>query len=183
MIPAITLLAAALWNRPFTVDRPAEVTAAVTARCGGCSWASPAKTGAMLVLEVDGRYSQHLPITRGEGPTDYAVSLGRLAAGTHRLAIRLDRGWTPRAVREVSIPEVRTAVIAEDAPQLRALAFSPVLHPRPNELGRFTDVPLVMWYETDTTARSTAMAAATCTDTRRAPAPAITRTRRISSVA
>ena len=155
MIPALTLLAAALWDRPFTVDRPGEVTATVAARCGGCSWASPAKTAAVLILEVDGRYSQHLNVTRGEGPSDYPVRLGRLAAGTHRLGIRLDRGWTPRAVREVSIPDVRTAIIAEDAPEYRALAFAPVLHPRPNELGRFTDVPLVMWYETDTTPRGT----------------------------
>ena len=41
MIPALTLLAAALWDRPFTLDRPAQVTATVAARCGGCSWASP----------------------------------------------------------------------------------------------------------------------------------------------
>ena len=52
---------------------------------------SPAKTAAVLILEVDGRYSQHLPVMRGEGPTEYAVSLGRLAAGRHRLDIRLDR--------------------------------------------------------------------------------------------
>jgi hypothetical protein len=155
MIPVLALFVAALWDRPFTVDRPAEVTATVAARCAGCSWASPAKTAAVLILEVDGRYSQHLPVMRGEGPTEYAVSLGRLAAGRHRLGIRLDRGWTPKAVREVSIPDVRTAIIAEDAPEYRALAFAPVLHPRPNELGRFTDVPLVMWYETDATPRGT----------------------------
>ena len=152
---AFLVLAAALWDRPFIVDRPGEVTASVAARCGGCSWASPAKTAAVLILEVDGRYSQHLNVTRGERPADYPVRLGRLAAGTHRLGIRLDRGWTPRAVREVSIPDVRTASIAEDAPEYRALAFAPVLHPRPNELGRFTDVPLVMWYETDGTPRGT----------------------------
>jgi len=151
MIGALALVAAALWDRPFTVERPGEVTATVTARCGGCSWASPARTGAMLVLEVDGRYAQHLPVTRGEGPADYAVLLGRLGAGAHRLAIRLDRKWTPRAVRDVAIPDVRIATVGADAPELRALAFAPVLHPRPNELGRFTDVPLVMWYETDAT--------------------------------
>jgi hypothetical protein len=148
-------LAAALWDRPFTVERPSEVTAVVAARCGGCSWASPAKTAAMLILDVDGKYSQHLPVTRGEGPADYPVSLGRLAPGTHRLAIRIDRGWTPKAVRDVSIPDVGMRAFAEDAPEYRALAFAPVLHPRPNERRRFTDVPLVLWYETDATPRGT----------------------------
>ena len=155
MIGAALLFAAALWDRPFRVERPSEVTATVAARCGGCSWSSPARPAAMLVLEVDGRYAQHLAVTRGEGPADYPVSLGRLGAGTHRLAIRLDRKWTPATVRDVAIPDVRVATIAEDAPEYRALAFAPVLHPRPNELNRFTDVPLVMWYETDATARGT----------------------------
>jgi hypothetical protein len=155
VIGAIVLFAAALWDHPFTVERAGEVTATVVARCGGCSWASPARPAAMLVLEVDGRYAQHLPLTRGEGPADYPVSLGRLGPGTHRLAVRLDRGWTPKAVRDVAIPDVRVATIADDDPASRALAYAPVLHPRPNELGRFTDVPLVMWYETDATSRGT----------------------------
>jgi hypothetical protein len=156
ILASVVLFAApALWDRPFTVERPSEVTAVVSARCGGCSWASPAKTAAMLILDVDGKYAQHLPVTRGDAPANYPVSLGRLAAGTHRLAIRLDRGWTPKAVGDVSISDVRVAAFAEDAPEYRALAFAPVLHPRPNALGRFTDVPLVMWYETDPTPRGT----------------------------
>ena len=153
---ALALLAAApLWDRPFTVERPSEVTAAVTARCPGCSWASATRTAAVLALDVDGRYSQHLPLTRGEGPAEYPVSLGRLAAGRHRLRIRRDGAWTPREVREATISDVRIAATPEDAADFRALAFAPVLHPRPNELGRFTDVPLVMWYETDRTPRGT----------------------------
>ena len=155
ILASVVLFAAALWDRPFTVERPSEVTAIVAARCGGCSWASPATTAAMLILDVDGKYAQHLPVTRGQGPADYPVSLGRLAAGTHRLAIRLDRGWTPKAVRDVTIPDVHISAFAEDAPRFRALAFAPVLHPRPNALGRFTDVPLVLWYETDATPRGT----------------------------
>jgi len=151
----VVFAAAALWDRPFAVDRPSEVTATVTARCGGCSWASPARTAAMLVLEVDGRYSQHLPLTRGEGPAEYSVSLGRLGAGTHHLALKVDRGWTPKAVADVAVSDVRMDMVREDDPTFRALAYAPVLHPRPNELGRFTDVPLVMWYETDATSRGT----------------------------
>ncbi len=54
ILASLVLFTAALWDRPFTVERPGDVTATVTARCGGCSWASPALTAAMLVLEVDG---------------------------------------------------------------------------------------------------------------------------------
>jgi len=145
VIAALALLAAALWDRPFVVEHPSEVTATVSARCGGCAWSSPARPAAMLVLEVDGRYSQHLALSRGEGPADYPVSLGRVGPGTHHLAVKLDRGWTPKAVTEVAVPDVRIVSVGEDDPAFRALAYAPVLHPRPNELGRFTDVPLVMW--------------------------------------
>ena len=151
----VVFAAAALWDRPFVVERPSEVTATISARCGGCAWSSPARTAAMLILELDGRYSQHLPLTRGEGPAEYPVSLGRLEPGTHHLAVKVDRGWTPKAVAEVAISDVRIATVGEGDPAFRALAYAPVLHPRPNELGRFTDVPLVMWYETDATARGT----------------------------
>jgi len=34
VIGTVALLAAALWDRPFTVDRAGEVTATVIARCG-----------------------------------------------------------------------------------------------------------------------------------------------------
>src|SRR5262249_32154925 len=121
----------------------------------GCDWSSAARRGAMLVLDLDGHYSQNLVLSRGEGPTEYGIVLGPLGAGEHHLRVRLDRAWTPAAVREVAVEDVRVALVPPDAPEHRALAFAPVLHPRPNELGRFTDVPLVMWYETDTTARGT----------------------------
>src|SRR5256885_9516533 len=83
------LAAAPLWDRDFALERPSEVAATVAARCGGCSWSSPVRTGAALILDVDGRYSQHLILTRGEGPADYRLLLGSLAAGTHRLPMRL----------------------------------------------------------------------------------------------
>jgi hypothetical protein len=147
--------AAALWDRPVTVERGGQGVAVVRARCGGCSWASATHTGAMLVLDLDGRYSQHVPLTRGQGPADYRVHLGALGAGSHRLRIHLDPRSTPRAVRDVSVDDVSVTTVPEDAPEYRALSLAPVLHPRPNAVGRYTDVPLVMWYETDQTPRGT----------------------------
>jgi len=156
VIALVALLAAApLWDRELTVERPSQVAASVTARCGGCSWSSATRPGAVLILDVDGRYSQHLILSRGEGPVEYRVLVGGLAAGTHRLRIRVDRAWTPRAVQDVTVDDVRFTSTPEDAPESRALAAAPVVHVRANAFRRFTDVPLVMWYETDTTPRGT----------------------------
>jgi hypothetical protein len=154
MIAALALLAAApLWDRPFTVDRPSEVTATVLARCAECSWSSTTRPAAVLKLEVDNRLSQELILYRGAGPAEYRVSLGSLPAGAHHLLIHRDTSATPRAIEEVAVDDVQIQSVPEDAPAHRALTYAPRLHPRPNARGRFTDVPLLMWYETDQTPR------------------------------
>src|SRR5438067_11876448 len=123
MAALLALLAAApLWDRTFAVDQPAQVVASLEARCGGCSWDSPARPAAVLVLDVDGRYSQHLILARGAGPAPYRVLLGGLGAGTHRLRVRLDGAWTPAAVREVAVDDVRFEPTPAGAPAYRALA-------------------------------------------------------------
>lgn len=151
MIGLLLLLGAPLWDRPFDVAEPAEAVAVVTARCGGCSWASKERTAAMLSLSLDGRYSQHLPLFRGEGPAEYRVALGSFRPGAHRLTVELDRLATPPAVDAVTVDDVRIEAFPEGSPAHRALRHAPVLHVRPDAAGRYTDVPLVLWYETDVT--------------------------------
>jgi hypothetical protein len=159
MILALALAAAAagppIWDRPFDVSRPSEVTAVLDARCGGCSWGSARATAAILVLHVDGRYTGHLMLYRGQGPAEYRVSLGPQSAGRHRLAVTVARAPVPAAAHPVAVDDVRIVATSREAPDYLPLALAPVLHPRPNAVGRFTDVPLVMWYETEPTPRGT----------------------------
>jgi hypothetical protein len=156
VIAAVAVLAAAaLWDRTFTVERPSEVMATIRARCAECSWSSAARPAAVLKLDVDGRASQDLILYRGAGPAEYRVVLGAFGAGPHRLRIRRDVSATPRAIGEVAVDDVQVQAVPEGGPEHRALAYAPRLHPRPNARGRFTDVPLVMWYETDETPRGT----------------------------
>jgi hypothetical protein len=133
--------AAALFDIAFPVRGSGEAVATVTARCERCSWGEPGREAAALTLTVDGRYARHLLLTRGRGPDDYEVALGTLRAGEHRLRIAIDRKWTAREVGAVSA----TASVAEAADP--ALALTPILYARPNTVGRFTDAPLLMWYE------------------------------------
>src|SRR6266536_2145301 len=149
MIAAVLAVAAAasLWDQAFTLARAGEATATLRARCPACDWSSPTRTAAMLVLDVDGRDPRNLLLYRGEGPAEYAVSLGGLRAGVHRLRVRLDPRATARDVRSATVEDVRVDVTTAEAPEYPALAHAPVLHPRPNAVGRFTDVPLVLWYE------------------------------------
>ena len=83
-------------TRDFTVGAPSEVIATISAGCARCDWGEQNREALLLELRVDGRYSQHVALVRGAGPADYPVMLGRLAAGTHTLALAVDRARSGR---------------------------------------------------------------------------------------
>ena len=121
----------------------------------GCDWSSAGSEARCSSL-AGRRYAQHRradsrhgpPIPRSPGPS----------GGGHRIAApghgRPGRGLPRRGTRGRSTP-CASSDGPPGRPKIAALAHAPVLYPRPNTLGRFTDVPLVMWYETDTTPRGT----------------------------
>jgi hypothetical protein len=151
-VPAVAAVArapAAAQEASFSLDVPSEVVALVTASCGGCDWGRRGREAAALELRLDGRYSQHLLLTRGSEVAEYRVALGRVGAGSHRLSLALDPKRSSRSVGGASIEAVafRPAPLASAEEQL--LAHAPVLEARPNTLGRFSDVPLVMWVEAE----------------------------------
>jgi hypothetical protein len=133
---------------------PAEVLLAVPASCGACSWSRAGREGAVLRVEVDGAYSQHVVVPGG---TSHAarVVIGPLGAGAHRVAIVLDPA-TPEPVRDsVTVGPLETIVVAADAPEYAAVAHTPILHARPGSLERFSDLPMVMWYGVESSPRGT----------------------------
>ena len=108
-------------------------------RCAGCSWERRGREAAApAVLEVDGRYAQHLCLTRG-------ARAGRVPGGPGPPAPRAPTGWrialdrarTPRRRPATSrSPSVHAASRSpQDAPEHRALAHAPVLHARPDDAG------------------------------------------------
>jgi hypothetical protein len=140
-------------DEKFTLTEPAEVVAVITATCPTCAWGERGREAAVLALQMDGRYSQDLPLVQGKGPGVYRVALGTLAAGTHRFAAALDAVSAPGA-RGVTV-DVTFECVAAGAPEHAALAHAPILHQRANAVGGFTDVPLVMYYEVEPTAAGT----------------------------
>src|SRR5262249_53848484 len=113
------------------------------------------REAAVLRLSVDGRYSQHLVLLRGDEPAPYAVHLGALTAGFHRLRLDLDGRLSAPEVDAVSVSGIvfRTTVLGEAG--YAATAHAPILYARPGTLEQFSDLPLVVWYETDRTDRGT----------------------------
>ena len=65
------------------------------------------------------------------------------------MSVSLDRGATAPVARDVVVDGVRLVVIPEGDPRYLAAAFAPMLYARPDALDRFSDVPLLLWYEVD----------------------------------
>lgn len=140
-------------DEAFALEEGAEVIASITASCDGCDWGRPGQEAAVLRLEVDGKYSQHLFLTRGAAASEYKVMLGPLAAGRHTLTLARDTGAWLKAPKSVAISRVRVDPVPARAAERAAVELAPILYARPNTVGRFTDVPLLMWYEVDRTER------------------------------
>jgi hypothetical protein len=98
-------------------------------------------------VSVDGKYSQHILLARGE-PADYFITLGRFAPGRHRMAIERDKPLSAPGAGRASIDVPTIDAIAQgDSDDFIGQSMAPVLHARANTVGRFTDLPLFMWYE------------------------------------
>src|SRR5712691_2033186 len=145
--------AASLSETSFTLDQSAEVVATLHAGCERCDWGVAGREGASVTIAVDGRYRAHVMLTRGEDDAEYRVLLGRYGRGKHTVTVASDPSASAPGVGAVHVSRVDVASIGEHDPSYDALAHAPILHARPNTIGHFTDVPLLMWYETGPTPR------------------------------
>jgi hypothetical protein len=137
----------ALREHPIEVAAPSEAVVTITAGCKGCDWGASGREAAALRLTVNGRYSQHLLLSRGERPMAYTVLLGHLPRGTHRLAIERDERVSATYAGEVTLEGVSVRLHGLDSVEHKWLSHAPLLHARPGTVERFSDVPLLMYVE------------------------------------
>jgi hypothetical protein len=131
----------------FTAVADGEAVATITAACRECDWGTAGREAVVLELQLDGRYSQHLFLTRTEA-AEYRVLLGPVSPGSHTLALRRDPRLSAPA-GEAEITAVSIEVVPEGTPEHLVLSYAPILYARPDTVGRFTDVPLLMWVESE----------------------------------
>jgi hypothetical protein len=140
-----------LSSKEFSLAKESEVALEVEARSPGASWASKGAEAAALLIEVDGQYNQDLFLWAGDDAFLYRVTLGRLASGKHRVSVRLNQARSaPGAQRAIvlSLKAIPLSVNSQRAAEdLLALQHSPVLYQRANTIDRFSDLPLLMYYE------------------------------------
>jgi hypothetical protein len=127
---------------PFHVDRAGEAVAGVVMTAVNADWASPGREAPMADVRLDGRPAFQIMLWAGETARNYSVFLGRLEPGDHRIVIEQNRTYSaPGTSFRVTSVAVRSGI---DDP---VIARAPVLYARKNTIGKFTDVPLLVYAE------------------------------------
>lgn len=168
-IPGAVLLAAALAaagcgraldgslvETAFTSSEDTQVVARIAAGCDECDWAKAGSEAVVLAVTLDDRPPVHVPLFRSRG-IEYRVLLGSVASGSHTVRIHEDADLTAAALRGRSAArwDARIEQITAADSEHRPLSLAPFIYARPDTVGEFTDVPLLMWYEIEPTDRGT----------------------------
>ncbi len=142
----------------FNLTEDMEVGLEVKARSPGASWGREGAEAAALLVSIDGVYNQDLLLWAGDELFSYRVMLGRLPKGKHTVSVSLNKARSAAEARSAEVKSLRPLTIAPlpigrsretkfvDEDHL-ALAHSPFLYARANTIDRFTDIPLLMYYE------------------------------------
>jgi hypothetical protein len=143
-----------LWSGRFTsASADTEAVLELTASCAGCDWGVRGREAAVLAIALDGSYSSHVVLTRGRDAASYRVLLGRVSTGEHEVLVTFDRKLSARRIASPTVASGSVRTFDRTASEFESLAHAPVFQARPGSLQRFSDVPLVAWYETSATER------------------------------
>src|ERR1051325_5418962 len=119
-------------TRTFEVAAAGEAVVTIRAACRPCAWASEGREAAALKLSLDGKYSQHVLIVRGEEPTDYRVTVGLVAAGQHRVIVERDPALSASNAGEATVEIAAVDILTGDGNAAAAQARAPILYARAN---------------------------------------------------
>jgi hypothetical protein len=140
----------------FNSSGEAQVIARVAAGCDQCDWQEPGRESVVLTFTLDDRPPVQVPLLWGRG-IEYRVLLGTVTSGDHRVRISENVALTAAALqgRSAARWDAKIEQIAPADSTYRALSLAPFIYARPDTVGKFTDVPLLMWYEVEPTSRGT----------------------------
>src|SRR3954462_14884793 len=119
-LAALALVQQPLKSQAFTDAAAGEAVAVISASCARCDWGVEGREAAALRVSLDGQYSQHVVLARGERQSDYRITLGHVSAGRHRLDISLDSSLSAKDIGEVNVASATALVLAGGSGHERA---------------------------------------------------------------
>ncbi|MEK7830213.1 MAG: hypothetical protein AAB401_03960 [Acidobacteriota bacterium] len=140
--------AQSLFEKGFTAETEAEALLDLTASVPGASWEKSGSEAATVSIFVDGQKHQDAILFAGAKRFTYRLLLGRVVMGEHSLRIELNRRQSAANITTVNIADAKVSLINSSHPDFAMLAHAPILFARPDTIGKFSDVPLLMYCET-----------------------------------
>jgi len=137
--------------REFTVkNAPNEMILTLEVAANNSSWAKVGAEGATLTVFVDGKYNQDVMLFGGAKKFVYQVALGSFEQGKHALAVVFNQTRSAKNSKQAKIYSVKIAsanLSDKNSADTIALANSPIIYARPDTIDKFSDIPLVLYYE------------------------------------
>ena len=124
-----------------------EYRVTLSARGPNTSWESDGRECMMLKILIDDQYDQHVFLVRGNLRADYQFLLGPLSTGHHQMHIQWDRSWTPELAERPEVQITSILPVNRSDPAQEPILRAPILYIRKDTVGRFSDLPLLLYWE------------------------------------
>jgi hypothetical protein len=144
VISAQTLL-----EKRFTAPSESEALLDLTASAPGTSWRERGAEAAVITIHVDGQYHQDVILFAGAREFAYQLMLGRVGPGEHSLRVEFNRKQSATKAPGVKIGDAKVTTIDRNQPEFQAIARAPIIYARPDTVGKFSDIPLLAYYESE----------------------------------
>ncbi len=120
----------------------------------GASWQKAGAEAAVLTVFVDDEYNQDLILFQGEKIFEYRVLLGELNQSEHKITVVFNEARSAPNARSIKIESARAFPFENSTANARttdlsyiAAINSPIIYARPDTIDKFSDIPLVTYYE------------------------------------
>lgn len=133
-----------------------EIGLFIKASVKGASWRTKGAEAVVLTVFVDGKYNQDVILFAGAEIFEYQMLLGKFDSGAHRITIVLNEKRSAPNVSQVKIHAAHADSyenLSVSKPADRSISDyiatsnAPFIYARPNTIDKFTDIPLLLYYE------------------------------------
>src|SRR5215813_5910932 len=136
-----------LLEKKFSATAESEALLDLTASAPGTSWRERGAEAAVATIYVDGQYQQDVILFAGARDFTYQLALGRVGTGEHSLRVELNRKQSAAKATNIKISDAKITTIDRKHPEFQAIARAPIIYARPDTIGKFSDIPLLAYYE------------------------------------
>jgi len=148
-VTPVPIFAQTLLEKRFSAPAESESLLDLTASAPGTSWRERGAEAAVVTIYVDGQYNQDAILFAGALEFTYQLMLGRVGPGEHDLRVEFNRKQSAAKAASVKIGDAKVTTIDRKHPEFQAIARAPIIYARPDTVGKFSDIPLLAYYESE----------------------------------